>query len=500
MILQGMLLSLVVGATGGEIPDVHYVSKVVTKSWEPIAIKEVQAQVEQAVLEPLTAPGTMRLKKVKVSDLKGGAYALRINGRFVEEAERFTVYLSFGPAGQDNLPTLFAADTSKALGRKSRAEMMKRIRAAAKRAATRLSKSLTPWLQRTHIDIAPGDAAPQLPMRWGAIEIPPVTDRRKAIVTLMDPRQPDSARSRALLDLKGHVFDQQPARNAVEHCVLRDPAPKLRAQCVNALAPVARSHVPTQRILLHAMRSDVEDTVLDVLLKVSKGFVGLSRLETVATWLHMIASDATPSRAADKAARLLMKEKDVPNLEVAVAACLLQEAVVYGKRHACAQGLLKKIAPARRRPVVWRYLNQASVFGSGERMTYEDVLRAVVEDRKNPPDEVISERLLDLAERPATGRMRFKVIHLAGKFAPATATTIERLLKLSHETRLATNCISATMAVVRRNKALAPATLEAFTQLDARAKWYPRPSRSNPRQDLKKAQKRLRRMIEKGSR
>ena len=56
------------------------------------------------------------------------------------------------------------------------------------------------------------------------------------------------------------------------------------------------------------------------------------------------------ARAAEKVAGLLKKEKNVPNLEFAVAACLQQEAVVYGKRGACAQGLLQKIPAARRGP------------------------------------------------------------------------------------------------------------------------------------------------------
>lgn len=498
MMLPVALMTLSLLAAPGEVPEVRYVTKVVTKSWEPIAIAEVQDAVEQAVLEPLSAPGKMRLVKVPFSELDQGPYTLRINGRFVEEAERFTVYLSFGPGTQEDLPSLFAADTSEALGRKSRAEMMVRIRAAAKRAAERLAEALTPWLHTT-IDVAPALRAPVLPMNWGTVDIPAVTDKRKAIVTLMDPRQEDSARGGALSELKGDVFDQQPARNAVEHCVLSDPSPSLRRRCVDVLAPVARSHVPTQRILLYALRSDVDDGVLDALLQVSMGFVGLSRLETVATWLDMVASDATPARAAEKAASLLLKEKQVPNLEVAVASCLLQEAVVYGKRHACAQGLLKNVAPERRRAVVWRYLSEASVFSSGERMTYEDVLRAVLEDRKSPSDPFITQRLMDLAERPATGRLRYKVIHLAGEQAPATAQTIERLLKLSHEPSLASTCIRAAGEVARREPSLAPAAVAALEALGRTAKWYPRPSRGDPMQDLVKEKERLQRFIEKGA-
>lgn len=485
-------------AAPGALPEVRYTTTVVTRSWEPIALAEVERMVDEAVKEPLTARGKVRLVSAAPTELAAGAYTLRIAGRFVEEAERLTVYLSFGPGTKGDLPSLVAADTTEALGRKSRAEMERRIRASARRAAAQLADALAPWLDATRIEVlspAPGDA---LPMSWGDIDVPPVRDRSEQVRTLMNPRAENNARAKALDAIAGYVFDQQAARNAVEHCVLRDPTPDIRARCVKALAPKARAHVPTQRILLHALRTDVDEKVLDALVKVSKGFVGLSRLETVATWLHMVASDATPTRAAEKVARLVAKEKDVPNLEFAVSACLLQQAVVYGKRHACAQGLLRRVAPERRAKVAWRYLTEASVFGSGERLTYEQVLRSVMEDRKHPPSPRLGALMLDLSERPATGRMRFKTVHLAGEHAPATEQSIARLLTLAHEPRLASGAIKAAARIARRAPDLAPATLAALDRLAAKRPWYPRPHRANPYEDLERSKKRLERLIEKG--
>lgn len=498
MSATAVVFGLLAIAGPGELPEVRYVAKAVTRSWEPIAIREVERMVEQAAREPLTKGGHLKLVKAAPAELSQGAYTLRISGRFVEEAERLTVYLSFGPGTREDLPSLFAADTTGPLGRKKRAEMERRIRATAKRAAERLAAALDPWLARTQIDVSPPLVQPSLPMNWGDIDVPPVRDKSKAIRTLLDPRQPDGARAEALRELEGHIFDQQPARNAAERCVLRDPSPKIRKACVEALAPTARAHVPTQRILLHAMRTDVDEQVLSALAKVSKGFVGLSRMETVATWLHMVSSDATPARAAEKVARLLAKEKSVPNLEFAVAACLQQDSVVYGKRNACASQLLKRIPGARRPSVVRHYLERAAVFGSGERLTYEAVLNAVMEDRKAPPTPAMAALMLDLAERPATGRLRYKAIYLAGRHAPADAETVSRLLKLAHEPRLASGAIKSAVEVAQRNPALASATLAALDALSAEAKWYPRPHRANPRDDLKKARKRLERLKEKG--
>jgi hypothetical protein len=387
-------------------PEVRYVVSAETRSWEPIELSEVQRMVEEAVKEPLTAPGAVRLVSATPMTLSEGPYVLRISGRFVEEAERFTVYLAFGPGTQGDLPSLVAAHTSDPLGRQSRAEMERRIRDTARQAALRLTEALTPWLDRAQLQVAPPLTDDVQPMAWGDIEVPTVTDKTPAIRTLLDVAEENHARAKALGELKGHVFDQQAARNAVERCALLDPTPELRRGCVEALAPVARAHVPTQRVLLHLLRTEVDEQVLAAATEISSGFVGLSRLETVATWLHMVASDATPVRAAEQAARLLAKEKDIPNLEYAVAACLQQEAVVYGKRYACAQSLLQKIPAERRRPVVWRYLTGTPVFGSGERLAYEEVLRVAYEDRKSPPDPALAGLLLDLAERPATGRLR----------------------------------------------------------------------------------------------
>ena len=335
-------------------------------------------------------------------------------------------------------------------------------------------------------------------MGWGDVEVPAVTDKRPAIRTLLDVTEENHARGAALRELKGHVFDQQAARNAVERCALMDPSPELRASCVQALAPVARAHVPTQRVLLHLLRTDVDDQVLAAATEVSSGFVGLSRLETVATWLHMVASDATPARAAEQAARLLAKEKDIPNLEYAVAACLQQEAVVYGKRYACAQSLLPKVAPERRRPVVWRYLAGTPVFGSGERLTYEQVLKVAYEDRDSPPDALLAGLLLDLAERPATGRLRYKVVHLAADYAPATVQTAERLLAVAYDQELASNVLRAVGDLARRNPELVDPLMGGLERLGTAARWYAKPHRGDPRRELDDALGRLRRMKDKG--
>jgi hypothetical protein len=160
------LLSLAIGA--GEPPLVHYVTKAETRSWEPIALAEIEKMIEQAALQPLTAPGSMRLVKTGFGELKSGAYTLVINGRFVEEAELFSVYLTFGPGNNADLPSFYVAETTKALGRQSRAEMESRIRAAATSAGKRLAEVLAPRLESVRLQVgAPPMDDPGLPLVWG---------------------------------------------------------------------------------------------------------------------------------------------------------------------------------------------------------------------------------------------------------------------------------------------------------------------------------------------
>src|SRR5688572_18062076 len=112
-------------SAAGDPPAVRYVTKVVTKSWEPLDLKEVERIVEARALGPLTAPGNMRLEKSNYSDLKNGDYLLTLDGRFIEEAEKFSIYLTFGPAQRTDLPSFHVSDTE-SLGGLQRAAMQQK--------------------------------------------------------------------------------------------------------------------------------------------------------------------------------------------------------------------------------------------------------------------------------------------------------------------------------------------------------------------------------------
>lgn len=484
------LLSLAIGA--GEPPLVHYVTKAETRSWEPIALAEIEKMIEQAALQPLTAPGSMRLVKTGFGELKQGAYTLVINGRFVEEAELFSVYLTFGPGTQPDLPSFYVAETTKALGRQSRAEMEVRIRAAATAAGKRLAEVLAPRLESVRLQVgAPPMEDPGLPLVWGPVEVPPPDRGMKAVRTLVDVKNDDHQRSAAVAELTGQAFDQPSARDALLHCVLRDPSPRIRVDCVEALTPVARNHLPTQRVLLAAMRLEVADEVVLALVKVSQSFVGLSRLETLATWLELVAADATPSRAAEAIADLLRKEGDVPNLDLAVSACLQQEALAYGKKRSCADTLLKAVPFPRRAAVAYRYLERAELQGTGADQTYEATLEAVIGDRKNATDPRIGALLIEVAGKRSLGRMRYKALYHARDHAPATAATIEKLLAIAHDQRVAEDAVRAIGEVVDRAPELKGMALGGLEQLAKKARWLPKPHRSDPYRELEEVRQRM---------
>jgi hypothetical protein len=494
--MNAVMLMLAIAAPG-DAPLVKYATKVMTKSWEPIEIPEVERFLEAEVLQVLTKLGTMRLEKGGFADVQTGDYSLLINGRFIEEAERFSVYLTFGKGKRTDLPSFHAAHTSDALAKKPRGEMQRSIAAAASSAAKRMVEVLAPQLEAARLKADPPVLEdPELPTDWGTIDIPRVESKDKAIQTLLDVRNPDHERHKALNEIQGHVFDQEAARHAVELCLLRDPLPALRSRCAGALKPAARNSAPTQRLILHAMRTDVDEATLASLAEVSTTFVGLSRMETIATWLHLIAAEGTPARGVQEMVDLLDEEGDVPNLDFAVAACLQQEAIVYGKKSACAD-LIDNIPHPRRRAVVWRYLDSVQVWGQGETNTFEQVVRSTLEDRKQPPDPALAELMLDIAERKSAGRARWKAVHLAGDFAPATPGNLQRLVRLCWEQETAIPAFRAIEEMTDRAPELNEMALGALVRVKEKARYYPAPSRQDPYEAIGSAIERLEYRIKK---
>lgn len=458
----------------GEPPKVRYLSKTETRSWEPIKLEEVNRVVEAAVLGALTPAGMMRLEKAAgFGELVQGEYTLLIEGRFVEEAESYSLYLTFGPGTAKDLPSFHVFDTA-AVGRRERSKMITSIEETAKQAGLRLGEVLNPQLERVRIKLLrPNLDDTELPFRWDDLEVPTVGSPESWLKTLLDVRNPDHERFAALDKIKSQIFDQAPARHAALRCALRDPKPELRSACIRALEPAARTHVSTQRLLLQAMREEADDAVMRSLLEVSKLFVGLSKKETIDTWLELVASSATPASSASAIAQLLSDEGDVPNLDLAVAKCLRQEALAYGKKYACIQWLLPKIPEERRYGVVYGYLMNAGFeYGDGQN-AFESLLHASIGRGSQPLAPEYAELLLAIMERPAPVWMRRTALFAMERHPAPSPALLERVLAQASTPGLANTALDITGRLVRRSPDLAGMAVGALERLQASTVFMP---------------------------
>lgn len=497
----GVALAIVVASlavnpvlAAGEPPRVRYVVKLTTQAWEPIALAELEPVVESKVLGPLSERGVMRLEKSGWADLASGDYAITIEGRFIEDAGDFSVYVGFGKGTKDDLPSLHVAE-SVALDKLTRAQMEERIQACATKAATRMAQLLAPRLEAVRLRIPPPITDERVTTTWGEVDIPSPKSPTKLMKDLLDVTEPDHVRYEALKSLASHAFDQPPARDAIVRAMLLDPLPDLRARAASSLAPVARTHVPTQRLVLLAMRREMDDRPLRELVELSKTFPGLSRKEALETWLEVVSSEATPPSATSAIAQLIAAEERVPNLDVAVARCLQQEALMYGKRSACAQWLLRDVPLERRYSVTARYLAGVQVWETGENNVFEDVINAVTENKnastKLRPELV--EAMFSLLERKSAGRARREaVVQLARHPAP-DAAAVERLLAAIGERELVSMIVRTLDEWVDDVPALKDMVIGALRRVQQNAQYLVKPSYGNPYEDIAKAIERLER-------
>lgn len=482
-----MIALLLALATAGA-PNVKYVVKVEPRSWQPIEPADAERLIEQKALEPLTQKGLMRLEKGKFSELAEADYSILLEGRFIEDAGKFTVYLTFSPQKQAQAPSVYVIDTDD-VEDKSPQQMQKIIAALTERAAKRMATTLEPHLRTT-------TAAPamieieELPLEWGQIEVPSIKSPTGALKDLITVRNEDHVRWQGFNELKAHAFDQPNARMALELCVLQDPLAKLRAACVDALAPVARTRVETQRFLLHAMRTDVEDEVIAAIAAVSKTFVGLSRKEALATWMEVISDDRTPDQAARAVSSALREENGLPNLELATSKCLMSPALSEQKRGECAETLLGKIPKERRAAVAWRYLETAKVYEQGATNTYKEVLEKVV-DRSGPVDPALADMLVNRAPHRDTGWATHEILYLARRHAAPTPATIDTLLQVAKRRRYASSVFQTIREIVQKKPDLKPAALLALKKFDASQTYMYFASHGDPKKDLAETIKKL---------
>jgi hypothetical protein len=476
-------------------PLVHYHTEIEQVRWEPLPPREMAKIVERVALALLSKDGLMRLRAVTPAKLQQGDYGLQLRGRIIEDARRFTVYLIFGPGKRSDLPSLFVTSTSARISRKRRSEVERRIADTARRAARQLAAVLTPRVRSLSLQSGlPPIEGSDFSVAWGEIDLPRVAPRTKALRTLLDVRQPDGQRAAAAVELGRYAYDQKAARNALELCLLRDPTASVRIRCAQAIAPAARSHATTQRIVLAAMRREVDENALRRLIDLSRHFSGLSRLEAVATWLSLLADPTTARGAIDEIARLVAAEREVPNLETATAACLQRRSLSSHGRLACASNLLRGMEPKRRLAVVWRYLQTATVWDNVERMTFERIVRSFSgRDTPGAVAQTLARLMLALAVRHSAGRARPIAIRFVGQHAKPSPTVVRRLLGLATDPQLARDALRALSDIGRKSPSLAKLAADSLDELHRAGRMRASLCERDPDRALNRTLKTLRR-------
>ena len=229
--------------------------------------------------------------------------------------------------------------------------------------------------------------------------------------------------------------------------------------------------------------------MLRVITGISRGFVGLSRKEAIETWLELVSSDATPEGAASEIAETLSKEGDVPNLDLAVARCLQQQTFAWGKKHACAQWLLRVIPPGRRGAVVWRYLDQASSWELGERLTIEEVLSWISPRGKAKLKGPLCEVIGGLIARPAAGRARYSALETIGDCEDPTPRLVTNLFAAAEDVPIWI-VMHPLVSLADKHPELRPQVLAGLNRLStkiATARCLPPPHSPNPQEEVQKA-------------
>lgn len=425
--MNSLLLATIL--TAFQPPVVKYVVSVETRTWKPIEVKDVERILDNAAVSPLLQRGDMQLQKSDYASLKQGDYTLLVSGRFIEEAEDFSIYMTFGPGKRQDLPSFHVSGTEP-VGKRGMQEMQKIMERLANQVANRLNALLAPELRQVALPLqidSIGEAqVPQL-WQWPKLTNPEIPKPSAMVTKLIDPRYPDNERIAVVSAIAGAAFDELGARKALERCILRDPEPSVRSHCVREIEPVARVNVQTQRVLLQAMRNEYDDNVLRELARVSQGFTGLSRAEALDTWLFLIASAGTPADAVSTIAGVLGKEGNVPNLDVAVASCLRQGNSLFNKKYDCANQLMRILPTERRLAVAYDYLEHADNADLQDHMTMEGVMEWLTRDNQKPQGRQC-DMLISLVTRTEQMTVKSKAAYVAGECKDPTPKHVDKII------------------------------------------------------------------------
>jgi hypothetical protein len=430
--------------------------------WQPIDPRELGRAVEQVALEVLSAPGLLRLERAgadgRVPD--EAEFVVRIFGRTIAESETHTVHLSFEPAARTELAGFRAAD-SVVLGKLPRATMLQRVEQSARTAATALLAVLRPALERG-ADPGVASRSVALPWRWSEVKIPEAKNDDARELYGKDAGR----RAAALRVLASGALGGKVPRNALESCVLSHADDEMRLGCLRALRPLSRTFVPTQRVVIEALRKDTSSAVRAEASEQMLYFTGLSRVDAILAWLERAA--------AGEVLGPLDQLGDQPNLDLVIARCLVAAGSrpKYQRSKSACLGLVAPLPPARRWALLEKPLREIDpdsplyLEGAGERegsigTDWQRAVEAVLDNARRFPPE-----LEDILWRRYERTMSSSAVDVLGEYAEPSERLATRLLEVV-QTAGDRNALSGLSRLGKTAPALRPLIKEKLAELIA---------------------------------
>lgn len=469
--------------------EVAYEVRSTAGSWQPLSSADLARTVEHAALEVLTRSGKLQLERAAPDRARD--YALVLAGHLLDEAETYTVALTFGPGAKGDVPSLNAAETV-LLGKKSRAEMLKAVEDAARRAAAGLLEVLRPALERAARGRAP-DAPPEgqfteharWPWRWAEVRVPslPAGDAAKDLYA-----SKKDVRMAALRLLTSQALGEASPRHALERCALGHKEWEMRLGCLVALKPLARQLDPTKRVVIEAYRRDNESRVRQEASEQMVYFSGMARSEAIQAFLE----SASEGRGIGPLATL----GDLPNLDLAIRSCLVAKGKTKKSwdKHGAFQclELVRPVPHGRRRAILWRFLSEMNpdspyyLEGAGEAENrngtpWQRAVDAVLEDASGWDPE-LEEVLWQRYQRT----LSYTSMSVLSSHAAPSKKLAERLLEVV-STKGEPQALRGLERVGKRDEALAVLIREKLGEMAALGT-HPKSIRPD---DLKQAVRRL---------
>lgn len=347
--------------------EVAYELRVSTESWMPIRQEDTGRAMADKVLEVLSASGKLRLTPLQRNPLtlqpmpSPAKLLLTIHGDVVGEAGNFSVTLTLRPLRGSDLPS-FAAAATVSISKLPKHQMYLRMVSAAENAAQRMQKALVSRLSVIESERRATAVSAKGLFDWGKLTIPKPRINSNDMRLFANRSAKRDDRLAAGRRLSGLAYDRPHIRHLFERVLLNDRDPVMRHYAFRFLIPSSRKYRLTQQIILSVARNDGDKDLRHRAFDLSPSFLGLSLHETLQTWVLLLYAKPTEFERTATLAKILGSRPNVPNLDLALAACLTQTEVFKHKgqeRKKACLNLADQLPPARRARLTSKHLEKA---------------------------------------------------------------------------------------------------------------------------------------------